>query len=545
MTPDLIVGRYRVLRAVGKGGMGTVWLCEDELLGREVAVKQIGMLPGESAPDTARALREARSAAGLNHRNVVSVFDVVDDEHGHAWLVMEYVPSRTLGRLLHEEGRLSPERAARIAAQAADGLTAAHAAGTIHRDVKPGNILVGEGDLAKISDFGIARGATDGQLTSTGLVTGTPSYFSPELARGADPGKESDVYALGATLYTVVEGHPPYPEQRNPIAMLQQIAAAPPPPPQHAGPLAAPLAQMMARDPADRCSMAEAARLLHVVGHGHDPAPETLVLPASFAADAGTTAGPAFDPAPAAGPATTATPAPVAQDAGAPSATPVPGAQDTDGPSSTGAGPARGAAPTRGPVTDKRDSRSRRGLAWLAAAVLLLAVAGIGYLTLGDPGENDPQAAAEPTPSATRGEPSGEPAPSRTPEETPSGTAGQEATAEPEPEPEERSPDSPEPVEVVQEYFAAMPGNTDAGWARLAPSMQAQGRDAYEDWWSSIDAVELHSAEPVGDRQVEIALTYYFADGRATRESQLLTLERADDGYLIADDEVLSSRTVS
>lgn len=533
MTPDLIVGRYRVLRAVGKGGMGTVWLCEDELLGREVAVKQIGMLPGESAPDTARALREARSAAGLNHRNVVSVFDVVDDEHGHAWLVMEYVPSRTLGRLLQEEGPLPPQRAARIGAQVADGLTAAHAAGTIHRDVKPGNILVGEDELAKISDFGIARGAADGQLTSTGLVTGTPSYFSPELARGADPGKESDVYALGATLYTAVEGRPPYPEQRNPIAMLQQIAAAPPPPPQRAGALAAPLGQMMARDPADRCSMAEAARLLHAVALGHDPAPDTLVLPASFADDGTTTgptadAAPAADPSPAAGSATVATPA---------AASPGPAAPGS------AAGPDGDRAPTRRPVTGERDSRSGRGLAWLAAAALLVAAVGIGYVALGDDAEDEPQAAAEPTPSAVGDGPSREPTPSRTPEATPSGSTAEEPT--PEPGPEEESQDRQEPEELVEEYFAAMPRDTDAGWTMLAPSMQAQGRDAYEDWWSSIDAVELHSAEPVGDRQVEIALTYYFTDGRATRESQLLTLEQGDGGYLIADDEVLSSRTVS
>ena len=113
MTPDLIAGRYQVLRPVGRGGMGTVWLCRDELLGREVAVKQIGALPGETATDAARALREARSSAALNHRNVVSVFDVVDTDDGKAWLVMEYVPSRTLGEIIRDDGPLEPRQSYR------------------------------------------------------------------------------------------------------------------------------------------------------------------------------------------------------------------------------------------------------------------------------------------------------------------------------------------------------------------------------------------------------------------------------------------------
>ena len=210
MSPELIAGRYRVGRAVGRGGMGTVWLCRDEMLDREVAVKQVGHLPGESAPDVARGLREARSSAALNHENVVSVFDVVE-EGEQIWLVMEYVPSRTLREILVQEGPLSPERAAAIGAQVADGLAAAHARGTVHRDVKPGNILVGQSGIAKISDFGIARMDGEEQLTRTGMVTGTPSYFSPEQARGQDAGPAADVWALGATLYAAVQGEPPYP----------------------------------------------------------------------------------------------------------------------------------------------------------------------------------------------------------------------------------------------------------------------------------------------------------------------------------------------
>ena len=228
MAPTTIADRYRVDRAVGHGGMGTVWLCVDEMLGRSVAVKEVGHLPGESTPDLARALREARSGAALNHPNVVSIFDAVEDGE-RIWLVMEYVPGRTLSEVMKEEGPLDPQRVAWIGAQVADGLAAAHLRGTMHRDVKPGNILVADNDHAKISDFGIARTMGDAQLTQTGMVTGTPGYFSPNLARGEDPTAADDVWALGATLFAAVEGHPPFPEQSNALAMLSTIASSEPP----------------------------------------------------------------------------------------------------------------------------------------------------------------------------------------------------------------------------------------------------------------------------------------------------------------------------
>src|SRR6476659_4083316 len=150
MQPELISGRYRVVRAIGRGGMGTVWLCRDEVLRRDVAVKQMGALPGEDTESTTRAMREARVSAALNQENVVVVYDVVDYDNG-TWLVMEYFPSQTLAELVAEEGALPPQRVARIGAQVAGALASAHGLGIVHRDVKPGNILVGSGDVAKLS----------------------------------------------------------------------------------------------------------------------------------------------------------------------------------------------------------------------------------------------------------------------------------------------------------------------------------------------------------------------------------------------------------
>lgn len=260
MPPEIIAGRYHVERAIGRGGMGTVWQCRDEVLGRDVAVKQVGLMPGETAPDLARALREARSSAALNHPHVVSVFDAVEADR-HIWLVMEYVPGSTLSELIAREGRLDPARVAAIGAQVADGLAAAHERGTVHRDVKPGNVLV-DGDVAKISDFGIARTAGDAQLTQSGLLTGTPLYFSPQLARGESPTPADDVWALGATLYAAVEGAAPAEDRGNAIATLTAIAETRPAAPVHAGFLSDAIGRMLDPDPLSRWSMADAAHAL-------------------------------------------------------------------------------------------------------------------------------------------------------------------------------------------------------------------------------------------------------------------------------------------
>jgi serine/threonine protein kinase len=276
MQPQLIAGRYQVLRLIGRGGMGTVWLCRDERLGREVAVKQINALPGESATETKRAMREARSAAALNHPNAVAVYDVVDHD-ARPWLVMEYVDGQTLADEISRDGRLSPKRVADIGAQVAGALARAHELRIVHRDIKPANVLIDKSGRPKISDFGIARGYGDDQLTRIGYLIGTPEFLSPELARGGDFHPASDVWALGATLYAAVEGQPPFESRSNPLALLQVIATDRPGPMTHAGALGPAIDAMMHEDPARRWEMATCAqRLAGITVRAAPPVEPTL-----------------------------------------------------------------------------------------------------------------------------------------------------------------------------------------------------------------------------------------------------------------------------
>ena len=490
--PTSIAGRYRVLREVGRGGMGSVWLAHDERLGREVAVKAVGRLPGQSVTDQARALREARSLAALNHPHVVGVYDAVAEDD-HVWLVMEYVPGRTLAEVITEDGPLEPARAAAIGAQVADGLAAAHARSTVHRDVKPGNILVAEGDLAKISDFGIARTLGEETLTEHGMLTGTPTYFAPELARGQDPSPASDVWALGATLYAAVEGRPPYPGQPNALALLASIAEERPPAPVRAGPLTDPIGRMMDPDPATRWSMADAAHALHQQATANAPTATREDVPAAAPA-------PTPDPEP--------TPAP---------------------------------APAPVPADD--DRRRRGGLGLLLAGLLVLAVVIAGALfLLTDDGDEEPVASSSPTSS---------PKPSRTkdPDPAPTATVTETATAEPSEtaEPTTSAPTTSAPAPqagggaagFVQDYYAVLPEDIDAGWSLLSDSYQAETTYGdYEAFWSTIDDVAVTSTRPAGPGAIDAELVYT-QDGSTQSETRRVYYERSGGGYLITGSELV------
>jgi eukaryotic-like serine/threonine-protein kinase len=268
----LIADRYALAVPIGQGGMGVVWRARDTLLGREVAIKEV-RLPA-TIPDSersslrARVLREARAAARLNHPGAVTLYDVIN-EQGHAFIVMELINAPTLAQVVAKQGPLDPVPVARIGAQVAAALAAAHQAGIVHRDVKPANVMA-VGDGARLTDFGIARVKGDPKLTSTGLIVGSPAYMAPEQASGAAAGPEADLWGLGATLYYAVEGRPPF-ERDGQIAVLTAVVNDQPRAPRRAGPLGPVIAALLSKDPERRPDAADLrGRLERLAGAGRD-----------------------------------------------------------------------------------------------------------------------------------------------------------------------------------------------------------------------------------------------------------------------------------
>lgn len=264
-----MAGRYRLRSKLGGGGMGSVWLAHDTLLDRDVAVKQV-TFPADLTEEAERearnrALREGRLAARLSHPHATAMYDVAL-EGDDPWLVMEYMPSRSLAQALNVTESLPPLQVAQIGAQIADALSDAHEAGIVHRDVKPGNVLIADrgpdAGTVKISDFGISRAKGEDREGTGSVIIGTPAYFAPEVARGADPTEASDVFSLGATLYTATEGQPPFGIDADTIALLHRVAKAEIMRPARSGELTDALLRMLEPDPARRPTMAEARDLL-------------------------------------------------------------------------------------------------------------------------------------------------------------------------------------------------------------------------------------------------------------------------------------------
>nr|WP_192580137.1 serine/threonine protein kinase [Micromonospora sp. ALFpr18c] len=287
---QLIADRYRLVRPLGQGGMGRVWLARDEMLHRDVAIKELVVSPGlpdvERGVMRERSMREARVVAQLGHVNVVRVFDVLHSGED-PWIVMELVPSRSLQEVLKAEGPIPAPRAARIGLGVLAALRAAHRAGVLHRDVKPANVLLAHDGRVVLTDFGLATLPGDPRMTQTGMVLGSPAFLPPERATDGTVGPAADLWSLGATLYAAVEGRTPY-QRSSSIATLAALATEPPPPAQRAGQLTPLLEGLLRRDPNQRISGEEAERLLRqVAGLGEPDVPEGSNVDGPVAAGGG------------------------------------------------------------------------------------------------------------------------------------------------------------------------------------------------------------------------------------------------------------------
>ncbi|MEV5155640.1 serine/threonine-protein kinase [Streptomyces werraensis] len=274
----LVAGRYRLHSVLGRGGMGTVWHARDEMLHRSVAIKEVHAsvgLPAERRSRVyARLEREAWAAARVNAPGVVTVHDVLTFD-GQPWIVMELVRGRSLAEAISANGAMPPRDVARIGIEVLAALCAAHDAGVLHRDVKPANVLLAHTGRVVLTDFGIATVEGDTALTMTGELVGSPEFLAPERALGQAPGSASDLWSLGALLYTAVQGRSPF-RRATPLATLRAVVDDELPPPHRAGPLRTVIEGLLRKDPAQRMTHDEAGRELRRVAElasaGHESA---------------------------------------------------------------------------------------------------------------------------------------------------------------------------------------------------------------------------------------------------------------------------------
>ncbi|WP_212754359.1 serine/threonine-protein kinase [Nakamurella aerolata] len=394
MQPDarVLIGRYRLESVIGRGAMGTVWRAYDDVVHRRVAIKEInlphGMPTGVAANITDRTLREARAIGALSHPHVITLHDILTVD-GQPYIVMELLHARSLAQLVTQLGPLPPEQAATVGIAVASGLMAAHRSGITHRDVKPGNVLVGYDGRVKLTDFGIARTPDDSSLTATGLLLGSPAYISPEVASGEPAGPASDAWGLGAMLFAAVQGRPPF-DRSDPIATLTAVMSEPVPDCPAAGPLAPVISGLLTKNAAERMTVAQARAGLvpiaddptgmeAVIGTSGDDADRTAAAPSR--PSVGTLSEPrAAGPAVAAGGPAVVPPPPWAS-TGSAGLEPLPAGTGTD-----------------------RDRRPR----WLLPAALALAVVTglatfFGARALSDWGRSSAAAAARPAAPTTTG----------------------------------------------------------------------------------------------------------------------------------------------
>ncbi|MFJ4780388.1 protein kinase [Streptomyces sp. NPDC088762] len=277
----VLAGRYRLVEPIGRGGMGKVWRAHDELLHRTVAVKELtaGLYVAQTDRDVmhARTQKEARAAARIQHPAVVTVHDVLEHDD-RPWIVMEYIDGPSLAEAAKAAGRIEPREAARIGLHVLGALRAAHAVGVLHRDVKPGNVLLAKDGRVLLTDFGIAAIEGDSSITRTGEIVGSIDYLAPERVTGGTPGTASDLWSLGATLYTAVEARSPF-RRTSPISSLQAVVNDEPPALKQSGALGPVITALLRKDPAERPSAEEAERMLMEAMEGREPKAAQAYVP--------------------------------------------------------------------------------------------------------------------------------------------------------------------------------------------------------------------------------------------------------------------------
>ncbi|QGN45437.1 protein kinase [Micromonospora sp. WMMC415] len=581
--PQLVADRYRLISPLGQGGMGRVWKARDEVLHRDVAIKEL--VPPPSLTDEERremrerSLREARAIARLNHINVVRIFDVLRTD-GDPWIVMEYVPSKSLQDTIAEEGPVSPARAVEIGLGVLAALKAAHKAGVMHRDIKPGNVLLGNDGRVVLTDFGLATIPGDPNVTRTGMVLGSPAYIAPERARDGTAGPEADLWSLGATLYAAVEGKSPY-ARPSAIATLAALATEPLPPPKNAGPLRPVLNGLLRKDPNERITAEVAEKLLRRAGgkrsrtiplldgvrrpgpNGRrEPRPPVVPSPRPAEQESDKPVAPPAPRQPAAGavaaagadapaqvtpttsdaaPTAKVTPPPSTPEAGpatkATEPAPPPAPDDTKGePAATSVLPRPAPAPAgRAPVPPsdgtRRDTTRRNLLIGVVVAVLLLGLAVVVPLLANDEDGGDPSGAG-----ATSGAPTSAAAPTSAP--APADPAPSSAAPTTPPASPTGDPNALPAGWKLHEDQAGFALPIPEGWVRrsggantvvfdepngvrelLVQWTDRPKADAYEDW---------QNLEPARKNLV--------------RDYELLSIRRCDYGRTCADWEWLETR---
>ena len=569
----LLGGRYRIGECIGAGAMGVVWTAWDRRLARTVAIKQLSLPrdgdPVEVRSARIRAMREGRIAARVVHARAIAVFDVVTHD-SMPWLVMEYLPSRSLATVLAERGPLAPTEVARIGAQIADALSAVHEAGIVHGDVKPGNVLLTDDGVAKLTDFGVSRASWDTSATGGGAVAGTPGYFAPEVARGGDPTPASDVFSLGATLYAAVENELVCGSLDNTLAVLHAMAEGRLRPATRAGVLGRPLSAMLRRDPAHRpdttlVRSALEARAARSAGTTVTPAAATPTPVRPAVAPVAST-GSTDVPEPAVGPPTAPS---IGTGAGDPADAGGGAGSDSDG--GTSAHRASRTGPTTTPAR-RPFTRRRRVLAVAAASAVVLAagvgaaVAAVDPLHSARPDRHTAAAPHAPAPVTTAPvtatptlavppatapgndapgtgtsdtDTSGTDAPDTVPPVAgaPLSPGSPSTSASPGPAGLDGTPGQPVSEDDVRRtvtaYYSSLPGNIPGAWTYLSGDAQdaSGGYQGYQRFWSSISSVSADDVQVDGS-SARADLEFVTSGGRTSHETYRFEVDRNDQGRL-------------